>query len=125
MSSALAPAELRGFLLTRNWRDLPDGTEIEYWLATDQGPKKVLLTRQMAVAFLPAHHRAAAQAPLASLQTLEVKQLDLKTFKHEPVLGVYARRFRDLGKLARAPASGDTALRSGCPSARPLPDGAV
>ena len=46
MSLALAPTELRGFLLTRNWRDLPEGTEIEYWLATDEGPKKVLLTRQ-------------------------------------------------------------------------------
>jgi hypothetical protein len=53
MSSALAPTELRGFLLTRHWRDLPDGTEIEYWLATDEGPKKVLMTRQTSVAFLP------------------------------------------------------------------------
>jgi len=102
MSSALAPTELRGFLLTRHWRDLPDGTEIEYWLATDEGPKKVLLTQQTSVAFLPALHRAAAQAPLASLQGLEVRELGLKTFDQEPVLGVYARRFRDLGKLARA-----------------------
>ena len=102
MSSALAPTELQGFILTRHWRDLPDGTEIEYWLATDDGPKKVLLTQQTSVAFLPARHRAAAQAPLASLQGLEVKELGLKTFDQEPVLGVYARRFRDLGKLARA-----------------------
>ena len=102
MSSALAPTELRGFLLTRHWRDLPDGTEIEYWLATDDGPKKVLLTRQSSVAFLPAQHRAAAQASLASLQGLEAKELGLKTFDQQPVLGVYARRFRDLGKLARA-----------------------
>ncbi|MFI8619225.1 DNA polymerase II [Acidovorax sp. NPDC077693] len=102
MSPALAPTELRGFLLTRNWRDLPDGTEIEYWLATDEGAKKVLLTRQTSVAFLPVCHRAAAQTLLASLQGLEVRELDLKTFDQEPVLGVYARRFRDLGKLARA-----------------------
>lgn len=102
MPSALAPTELRGFLLTRNWRDLPDGTEIEYWLATDEGPKKVLITRQTSVAFLPDCHRAAAQAPLASVQGLDVRELDLKTFDQKPVLGVYARRFRDLGKLARA-----------------------
>ena len=102
MSTALAPTELRGFLLTRNWRDLPDGTELEYWLATDEGAKKVLLTRQSSVAFLPAQHRAAAQASLASLQGLEVRELDLKTFDQKPVLGVYAPRFRDLGKLARA-----------------------
>lgn len=102
MSTALAPTELRGFILTRNWRDLSDGTEIEYWLATDEGPKKALLTRQTSVAFLPVRHRAAAQAQMANLQGLEVKELGLKTFDQQPVLGVYARRFRDLGKLARA-----------------------
>ncbi|CAN7358997.1 DNA polymerase II [Acidovorax sp. LjRoot129] len=102
MSSARAPTELRGFILTRHWRDLPDGTEIEYWLATEEGPKKVLLTQQTSVAFLPACHRAAAQAQLAKLQGLEIKELGLKTFHQEPVLGVYARRFRDIGKLARA-----------------------
>ncbi|WP_423454470.1 DNA polymerase II [Ottowia sp. VDI28] len=102
MSSAFAPTELQGFILTRHWRDLSDGTEIEYWLATDEGPKKVLLTQQISVAFLPACHRAAAQAQLANLPGLEVKELGLKTFGQEPVLGVYARRFRDLGKLARA-----------------------
>ena len=102
MSSALAPAELRGFILTRNWRDLPDGTEIEYWLATEEGPKKVLLTQQTSVAFLPVRHWATAQAQMANLQGLEVKELGLKTFDQQPVLGVYTRRFRDLGKLARA-----------------------
>jgi len=102
MSSALAPTELPGFILTRHWRDLSDGTEIEYWLATAEGPKKVLLTQQTSVAFLPARHRAAVRAPLASLPGLEVKELGLKTFEQEPVLGIYARRFRDLDKLARA-----------------------
>jgi hypothetical protein len=97
MSSALVTTELRGFLLTRNWRDLPDRTEIEYWLATGEGPKKVLMTRQTSVAFLPDCHRVAAQAPLASVQGLEVRELDLKTFGQEPVLGIYARKFRDLG----------------------------
>jgi DNA polymerase-2 len=102
MPSALLPTELRGFILTRHWRDLPEGTEIEYWLATDEGPKKVLLTRQTSVAFLPVRYRAAAQASLASLNGLEMKELGLKTFDQQPVLGVYARRFRDIGKLARA-----------------------
>ena len=102
MPSAVPPTELRGVILTRHWRDLPDGTEIEYWLSTDEGPKKVLLTQQTSVAFLPVRHRVAAQAPLVNLQGLEVKELSLKTFDQEPVVGVYARRFRDLGKLARA-----------------------
>ena len=103
MSTALAaPTELKGFILTRHWRDLPDGTEIEYWLATDEGPRKVVLTGQTSVAFLPARHLAAAQAQLASLRGLEVRPLALKAFDQEPVVGVYARHFRALGQLARA-----------------------
>ncbi|WP_019578131.1 hypothetical protein [Curvibacter lanceolatus] len=105
MSSALAPTELPGFILTRHWRDLAEGTEVEYWVATEIGPIKVLLTQQTSVAFVPARHRAAVQAQLANLQGLqglELKELGLKTFEQEPVLGVYARRFRDLGKLASA-----------------------
>lgn len=62
----------------------------------------MLLTQQTSVAFLPVSHRAEAPAQLASFQDLEVKELGLKTIDQEPVLGVYARRFRDLRKLARA-----------------------
>ncbi len=36
------------------------------------------------------------------MKGLELKELGLKTFDQEPVLGIYARRFRDLGKLVRA-----------------------
>ncbi|WP_326535706.1 DNA polymerase II [Pseudorhodoferax sp.] len=100
--TADAPAELQGFILTRHWRDGPDGTEIEFWLATAEGPKKLLLTGQASVAFLPARHRDAAQAQIAHLRDVELRELGLKTFAQEAVLGVYARRFRDLGKLARA-----------------------
>ncbi|MHA0460524.1 class II aldolase/adducin family protein, partial [Escherichia coli] len=27
-----------GFILTRHWRDTPQGTEVSFWLATDNGP---------------------------------------------------------------------------------------
>lgn len=102
MSSALAPVELSGFILTRHWRDLSEGTEIEYWLATEEGPVKVLLTQQTSVAFVSARHRAVVETQLAKLPGLELKELGLKTFEQEPVIGVYARRFRDLGRLASA-----------------------
>jgi DNA polymerase-2 len=98
----VASTELKGFILTRHWRDAPDGTQIEYWLATDQGPRKLVLTAQTSVAFVAARHRAAVQAQLPFLPGLELRALELKTFGHEPVLGVYARQFRQLGKLARA-----------------------
>ncbi|MDM0109362.1 DNA polymerase II [Variovorax sp. J22R24] len=94
--------ELKGFILTRRWRDVAAGTEIEYWLATDAGPMKVVLSSQTSVAFVETKHRASVEAHLAALPGLEVRELDLKTFRQEPVVGVYAKHFRPLGRLARA-----------------------
>lgn len=42
-----------GFLLTRHWRDTPQGTEVEFWLATDKGPLHITLPPQESVAFIP------------------------------------------------------------------------
>ena len=51
-----------GFLLTRHWRDTPQGTEVEFWLATDDGPRRVRLPPQPSVAFLPVAQREQAEA---------------------------------------------------------------
>ncbi|MBB1604176.1 DNA polymerase II [Variovorax sp. UMC13] len=98
----MASHDFQGFILTRHWRDAPEGTQIDYWLATDAGPRKVVLTSRTSVAFVQARHRSAVEALLPSLPGLELRELALKTFGQEPVLGVYARQFRQLGKLARA-----------------------
>ena len=100
--TVVASTELKGFILTRHWRDAPDGTEIEYWLATDQGPRRLLLRAQASVAFVSARHRAAVQARLATLPGLQLRELTLRSFGQEPVLGVYAQQFRQLSRLARA-----------------------
>ena len=94
--------ELKGFILTRHWRDAPAGTEIEFWLATEDGPKKVVLAAQTSVAFVPARHRAAVEAQLAAFPRIQLRPLALRTFQQEAVIGVYATHFRQLGKLARA-----------------------
>ncbi|MGJ7555756.1 DNA polymerase II [Variovorax sp. RB3P1] len=98
----MASTELKGFILTRHWRDAPSGTEIEYWLATDAGPLKVLLTARSSVAFVAIRHRAAVQAQLSAMPGMQLRELELKTFHQEPVVGVYATHFRQLGRLARA-----------------------
>jgi DNA polymerase-2 len=95
-------SELKGFILTRHWRDAPTGTEIAYWLATEAGARKVVLTAQTSVAFVEARHRAAAEAQLSAIAGLQLRELELKTFSQEPVIGVYARQHRLLGRLARA-----------------------
>ena len=98
----MTSTDLHGFILTRHWRDAPTGTEIEYWLATDAGPIKVLLPSQTSVAFVATRHRAEVEAHLAAMPGMEVRELALKTFHQEPVVGIYAKHFRQLGRLARA-----------------------
>lgn len=93
--------ERQGFILTRNWRDTPAGVELEYWLATDSGPLKVLLAAQKSVAFVEARHRKALEAQLSSLTGVQLRELGLKSFQQEPVLGVYVKSFRQLRRLAR------------------------
>ena len=91
----------QGFILTRNWRDTAAGSEIEYWLATDSGPLKVLLSAQTSVAFVEQRHRAAVLAQLPKGADIELRELALKSFQQQPVLGVYAKHFRQLSRLAR------------------------
>lgn len=50
-----------GFILTRHWRDTPQGTEVSFLLATDNGPLQVTLAPQESVAFIPADHVPRAQ----------------------------------------------------------------
>jgi DNA polymerase-2 len=91
----------QGFILTRHWRDAPGGTEIEFWLATDDGPRKIRLTAQASVAFAEARDRSAIEALLDKSGGVELRDLQLKTFEREPVIGVYASRYKQLTALER------------------------
>jgi DNA polymerase elongation subunit (family B) len=54
----------QGFVLTRHWRDTPSGIEVEFWLATDDGPQLVRLPYQTSTAFIPSIQSGQAQALL-------------------------------------------------------------
>ncbi|CAI1818284.1 DNA polymerase II [Serratia grimesii] len=91
----------QGFLLTRHWRDTPAGTEVEFWLATENGPQKIRLSPQTSVAFIPAEQRQRAELLLREERQWELKPLPLTDFHHRPVLGLYCRQHRQLIKLER------------------------
>jgi uncharacterized ferritin-like protein (DUF455 family) len=55
-----------GFLLTRHWRDTDAGVELDFWLATEDGPRRVRVPGQQAVAFIPAEQREAASSSCAA-----------------------------------------------------------
>jgi len=90
----------RGFLLTRHWRDTDAGCEVEYWLATEDGPRCVRLPPQPALAFIPLEQRAAAEALLRqesrARASWELRELSLSDFRHRPVVGLYCRHYRQL-----------------------------
>ncbi len=91
----------QGFLLTRHWRDTAAGTEVDFWLATDDGPRHIRLAIKQSVAFIPAEQREQAEAVLRGERTFELRPLSLSDFHQRPVLGLYCRQYRQLLKLEK------------------------
>ena len=86
----------QGFVLTRHWRDTPAGTEVSFWLATDQGPQFIRLPVQTSVMFIPEAHRKPLDWLLKGERDIELRPLQLCDFHHRPVLGLYTRQHRQL-----------------------------
>ena len=95
----------QGFILTRHWRDTTTGVEIEFWLATERGPRRVRLRPQDAVAFLPVEQQESAQRVLAGERGVELRPLALRDFRQRGVLGLYCKRYRHLSALQKRLAS--------------------
>ena len=89
----------QGFVLTRHWHDTPEGTCVEFWLATDQGPRQLRLAPQESVAFIPQAQAEHARVLLANEAGAQLKPLRLKDFEHRPMLGLYTRQHRQLMQL--------------------------
>ncbi|MEM5460857.1 DNA polymerase II [Paraburkholderia phytofirmans] len=92
---------LNGFLLTRHWRDTRNGTEIEFWVATDIGARKVKLSSQTSVAFAPVEFQSQLAPLIAKLPGASVRELTLKDFQQRDVVGVYCEQYRQLTALER------------------------
>ncbi|KGA32251.1 DNA polymerase II [Pectobacterium brasiliense] len=91
----------QGFLLTRHWNDTPAGTQIEFWLATDEGPLLARLPVQQAVAFIPAQQEARARTLLQQEKRWQLKPLAMQDFHHQPLLGLYCPQYRQLLRLEK------------------------
>jgi DNA polymerase II len=95
----------QGFILTRHWRDSPAGTEVVFWLATDDGPRQIRLRPQESVAFIPAAQRDRVELTLRRESSwsagIELRPLELCDFHHRPVLGLYSRQYRQLTRLEK------------------------
>ncbi|MQT42859.1 DNA polymerase II [Pseudomonas sp. FSL R10-2172] len=90
-----------GFVLTRHWRDTPSGVEVEFWLATDEGPQHVRLPVQTSVAFVPQAQRAQVEALVQDERNIELRELALRDFHSRPVLGLYSQQHGQLIDIAQ------------------------
>lgn len=91
----------QGFILTRHWRDTPTHTEVEFWLATDNGPRQVRLRPQESVCFIPREHEPHAQIVLNKEKRIKLRPLELTDFQLRPVLGIYCAQYRQLIGLSK------------------------
>ncbi|MFJ4156921.1 DNA polymerase II [Pseudomonas sp. NPDC089752] len=89
----------QGFVLTRHWHDTPEGTCVEFWLATDKGPRLLRLAPQDSVMFILQAQAEHARVLLAAESGVQLKPLQLRDFQHRPVLGVYCRQHRQQMQL--------------------------
>lgn len=80
----------QGFLLTRHSRDHHNQTEIILWLATDDGPAKLVISGEQPLFFVAQKHQQAIEQTLSEHHIHHTfRPLELKTFDQEPVAALY------------------------------------
>jgi DNA polymerase-2 len=89
----------QGFVLTRHWRDTAAGTEVEFWLATDAGPRRLRVPYQPSIAFIPEAQQRKVEMLLKGERDVELRPLNLTDFRHRPVVGLYCKQHRQLMNL--------------------------
>ena len=84
---------IKGFLLTRQWRDLAAGVDLSYWAATAQGPVRLHIPAQQAVCFIERTRRL--QLPTGAQR----KQLELSVAGGAEVDGIYTPKQAQMSDL--------------------------
>lgn len=84
---------LDAYLLTRHWRDTPQGIELSLWASSARGPVNLLVQGQQAVCFIERSVQAALPAGTRR------KPLQLTLLHGEAVDGLYFHQQRDLQQL--------------------------
>jgi len=82
-----------GYLLTRSWRDRPNGVEICLWAATDDGPAEIRIDKQRAVCFVERTTELSLPADASrkprKLRSLEGVDVDAVYFNQQRLLRQY------------------------------------
>ncbi|WP_158151216.1 DNA polymerase II [Vibrio fluvialis] len=91
----------QGFLLTRQARDIQGQTQIELWLATDEGPAQLIVRGEHPVFFILQQDIEAAQSIAKQHQlNVDIRPLELKSFDQEPLAACYCTLIQHAQALA-------------------------
>ncbi|MEY4589433.1 MAG: hypothetical protein RL497_1509 [Pseudomonadota bacterium] len=83
-----------GFLLTRHWRDTPNGVCLEFWFASADGPVCVEIPHQEVVFFVPRAQAPHINTLLSGLVNWRMAEVMLTTFTHQPVNALYFKQHK-------------------------------
>ncbi len=86
--ATVKPGAIPGFLLSRHWRDRPEGIELQLWATTAEGPALLVFDGEKAVFFIALADYQRAQ-PVLDQQACETRELTLETFAGERVVACY------------------------------------
>jgi len=98
--------KLKGFILTRGWRDTRDGLEYVYWMWTDGQAVRVHISAAEAVCFV---HRDAAASATELPRPDRQRSVELCNLQGAPVDACYFRRqadllrYRDAARISNVP----------------------
>lgn len=88
---------MQGFILTRHWRDTPQGIQLEFWLASDQGPVQLFIDAQEAIFFI----RRSDKSMINNRRGCRVADVELCNFSNESVAAVYCQSYRQARELSQ------------------------
>ncbi len=80
---------IKAFLLTRQSFDTETGVQLVFWLHSEAGPIKVIISEQQLVFFIRQQDIALAKELLISFSAVEIKPLELRDFGNEAMAGIY------------------------------------
>ncbi len=92
---------MKGFILTRQRRDIKNACELELWLASDQGPVKLIVPEQYPVLFFRQADVQDVDNILPQFSAAHYKSVDLKNNNNEPIMALYCAGERQLREIAK------------------------
>ncbi|WP_375750189.1 DNA polymerase II [Vibrio sp. HN007] len=91
----------KGFVLTRHARDTANGSQIELWLNTPEGPTQLLIPAEKSVIFVLQEDIESIQSLIkANGLKIDITMLPLKTFRQQPVASCYSSSIQQMNLFA-------------------------